>query len=504
MNDPSTFNVWSRAEEETGEVVIETNDDEIEPEEGAGEDQLATEQAEVSAPESAGAAELEALTNVVPLRAGDEATAPERVDEPDQEPQTPPAASAEQGLYAQYEEPEAPQSFGMPEDELEHAEPVDEVRRLDVRKLGALTAVFIVLVAAGVALAASQTTQPDEPSEAKSTTNKTPGAKELEERDREAEGIVGPTEEDVYEAAPAEEMQAPYAQPVGVPPGYESPEEREARQRLTAERAERAKARGSQIAFRRRTPPSERAAYTNEGVSSGPAMQGIGPAHLTFQSREEAPQQDPKLAFFNDQRARPTKSPHAVQAPGSPYVVMEGSVLDMVLETAIDSQNPGLVKARLVRAVFDTPTGQHLLVPAGTIVLGEYNSQTRPGQTRAQIAWRRMILPGGDSIQIPGAVGIAADGSSGIEGDVDRHLDEVAIAALVSTTLTAGAASVSNTPANQSGPSEWAAQGAGQAVSDVGERLVDEASQIPPTIRIEPGTRVMAFVRSDLVFDRPR
>ncbi len=488
------WNAWGRddSEEQTGEVVFETaKREDADEREAEAEDLSAVEEA-TDAPDVFTVDEGTCPDHVVPLHT----SAEEPVGASACEPSEP---KDDAHLYGQYQEPEAPRSFSIPEDDLATAQPVDEVRRLDVRKLAVLGAVAAVLIAAGVAVAASSS---DQEHEVKKTEPRThvPGAEEFDERDREADEMMPADEEPM--AQQQDDIQAQRVQAASArPAGYQTPEEREASQRLEAKRAERSKAMGSQIAFRRRTPPPARARRVPEGGGAPP--RGLGPAGLTFSGRNEQ-SQDPKLAFFDDQHSRATQSPHAVQAPGSPYVVMEGSVLDMVLETAIDSQNPGLVKARLVRAVFDTPTGQYLLVPAGTIVIGEYNSQTQPGQTRAQIAWRRMILPGGDSIQIPGAVGIAADGSSGIEGDVDRHLDEVAIAALVSTTLTAGAASVSNTPANQSGPSEWAAQGAGQAVSEVGERLVDEASQIPPTIRIEPGARVMAFVRSDLVFDRPR
>src|SRR6516225_1154974 len=50
------------------------------------------------------------------------------------------------------------------------------------------------------------------------------------------------------------------------------------------------------------------------------------------------------------------------------------SVTPAALTTGIRSDLPGQVTAQVIEMVYDSPTGQHLLIPQGSRLIGVYNS----------------------------------------------------------------------------------------------------------------------------------
>src|SRR3546814_8883786 len=101
-----------------------------------------------------------------------------------------------------------------------------------------------------------------------------------------------------------------------------------------------------------------------------------------------------------------TENPARLTAPPSPNVVQAGSVIPAALITGIQSDLPGQVTAQVTQNVFDSATGRALLIPQGSRLIGAYESKIAAGQNRVLLAWDRLILPGGRSIDLvrqPGA-----------------------------------------------------------------------------------------------------
>src|ERR1700687_6095808 len=57
-----------------------------------------------------------------------------------------------------------------------------------------------------------------------------------------------------------------------------------------------------------------------------------------------------------------------------------------MLVSGIDSDLPGPILAQVSENVFDSATGQRLLIPQGSRLIGAYESAARYGQQRVQIA----------------------------------------------------------------------------------------------------------------------
>ena len=72
-----------------------------------------------------------------------------------------------------------------------------------------------------------------------------------------------------------------------------------------------------------------------------------------------------------------------------------GSIIPAVLTTAINTDIPGNITARVTQNIFDSGTGRSLLIPQGSFLIGTYNSDTEHGLNRIQISWDIMIRPDG-------------------------------------------------------------------------------------------------------------
>src|SRR3546814_9669381 len=56
-----------------------------------------------------------------------------------------------------------------------------------------------------------------------------------------------------------------------------------------------------------------------------------------------------------------------------------------------------------------------LLIPQGSRLIGEYDSEISAGQNRTLLAWDRLILPGGQSILLDRQPGADAAGMAGLQ-----------------------------------------------------------------------------------------
>jgi type IV secretion system protein VirB10 len=207
--------------------------------------------------------------------------------------------------------------------------------------------------------------------------------------------------------------------------------------------------------------------------------------------------QDQKLAFLNSPSDAPTVSPDRLTNAASPYILQAGSVIPAALITGIRSDLPGQVTAQVTESVYDSPTGQYLLIPQGSKLIGEYNSEVAFAQSRVQLVWTRLILPNGCSIVLENQPGADTQGYSGLQDGVDNHWGSLFEAALLSTFLSVGAeAGTSN---QENSLVQAIRSGASDSINQTGQELVERELNIQPTLTIRPGFPVRVIVNRDLV-----
>ncbi len=207
--------------------------------------------------------------------------------------------------------------------------------------------------------------------------------------------------------------------------------------------------------------------------------------------------QDRKLAFVNGPVDRRTVSPDRLANPASPYVVQAGTVIPAALLTGIQSDLPGQVTAQVTEHVFDTPTGKFLLIPQGSRLIGQYDSQVSFGQKRVLLVWNRIMLPDGKSIVLERQQGADARGLSGLEDEVDYHWWDLIKAAALSTLLSVGAELGSNQ--DETDLMRALRRGSQDSINNTGQQLVRRQLNIQPTLNIRQGFPVRVIVNRDLM-----
>ena len=166
-----------------------------------------------------------------------------------------------------------------------------------------------------------------------------------------------------------------------------------------------------------------------------------------------------------------------------------GTIIPAVLVTAINTDLPGVVIARVTSNVYSSQNGKHLLIPEGTQLFATYNSSISYGQNRVQIAWNKMIRPDGLEMDLGNLNGVDARGQSGNTGHVNTHPFQLAKALGIISIF-----SILNTKYELNSSNNLYAQNAMAdvyvKVTDMEKEIVDRALDIQPTITISSGTVV--------------
>ncbi len=186
--------------------------------------------------------------------------------------------------------------------------------------------------------------------------------------------------------------------------------------------------------------------------------------------------------------------------PRSPYEVKAGTVIPTVLISGINSDLPGQIVAQVREHVYDTVSGNHLLIPQGSRLIAAYDSMVAWGQERVLVCWRRLIRPDGTSITLDCMPGVDLGGYAGFADEVDNHWWKIISGAVFSSVL---AATAQRSQGDVSGfqptfPQVWAGNAAGQ-INQSGQQITQKNLQLQPTITVRPGFSVNVLVTKDIV-----
>jgi type IV secretory pathway VirB10-like protein len=188
--------------------------------------------------------------------------------------------------------------------------------------------------------------------------------------------------------------------------------------------------------------------------------------------------------------------------PISKYELKAGSVIPGALVTAINTDLPGEVIGQVTENVFDSVTGEYLLIPQGSKLLGKYQSLVTNGQNRALVVWQRLIYPNGNSIVLDGMPGTDESGAAGLQDKVDYHLDKLAEGTALSTAL-AYAGNLARNPNSSSGNNGQDVVGdtVAQQANRIGEKIIDRELDVQPTITIRQGWPLRVLVNKDMILE---
>lgn len=181
-------------------------------------------------------------------------------------------------------------------------------------------------------------------------------------------------------------------------------------------------------------------------------------------------------------------SAHSTKLAEPASTVVQGTLIPAVLETAIDTDVPGFVRAVVSQDVrsFD---GSRVLIPRSSRLIGEYKGVTQAGQRRAYLMWTRLVRPDGVSIALASP---AADfsGQAGVGGQVNSHFFSRFGSAILLSIL--------------GGAGNLVTGGASSVVVSGGQSAASVAAQHDgnrvPTIKVRQGEPIRVFTARDLIF----
>jgi type IV secretory pathway VirB10-like protein len=240
------------------------------------------------------------------------------------------------------------------------------------------------------------------------------------------------------------------------------------------------------------------------GGSSGMGLAGMSPA-AEYNAQNG---QDDKTAFIAQARNRMSESylKSVRTAPLSKFEIKAGWDIPCTLEQALNSDEPGEIKALVRENVCDTATGKYVLLPQGSRLVGSYNSVISYGQDGIQTIWDRVIFPDGSSLNLGGMIGQDAKGQSGLRYAVNHHYGRLIGFAVLTSLFSAGfELSQSRRGSILAVPSagEVVGSAVGREISQLGVEITRRNLNVQPTIKVPAGYRFNVRVNRDIVFDAP-
>lgn len=273
--------------------------------------------------------------------------------------------------------------------------------------------------------------------------------------------------------------------------------------------------------------PNAYGAYGPDGGQGGYGPEGYGASGLTLASAASGSGANRPPAGGSARRPGPPslappsgvrQAATSANAPFAPFTLAQGTLVPVVLETAVSSDIQGVFIARTVEDVYDR-TRRHVLIPRGSQVVSSYQGAEVIGD-RLQASASRLNLPDGRSVDFGGTGLFDSQGRVGLRDRVDRHTaSRIGAGALL--TVVGVAASVGQRRANrdvilvpnadgtvtqvpvsddiQNEVLSRSAQGAQQAIAQQAGRVINR----PNTITLRPGLRGTLILQQDVDMRQP-
>jgi type IV secretory pathway VirB10-like protein len=188
-------------------------------------------------------------------------------------------------------------------------------------------------------------------------------------------------------------------------------------------------------------------------------------------------------------------------ATGQPYLVYEGTVLDTILMNRLDGDAAGPVKVLVSNPLY-SHDHQHVIIPDGTVVLGEAKKIGAAGlgqQRRMAVVFHRLIMPDGYSVDLDQFHGLDQIGEEGAKDKVNNHYLQI-FGTSIALGVVAGAGEITQGGGTiTTSGSQAFTTGAASSVSQSATTILDRFMQIPPTITIREGNRIKVYFTQDML-----
>ena len=229
-------------------------------------------------------------------------------------------------------------------------------------------------------------------------------------------------------------------------------------------------------------------AYGGERDGGGAGVRYNDNGSAAIAARQPSP---PVTNLDNLRRASAIGQVQARSLPDRNFLITAGSFIPCVLQSAMDSSQPGYVSCILPRNVY-SDNGRVVLMEKGTKIVGEYQGGLDRGQYRLFVLWTRAVTPRGIAIDVASPATDAL-GRGGMDGRVNnffwQRFGTALLFSLVEDAATVGAEAVGNSASNTT-----------RVPSDAASTILQQNGQIKPVLRKNQGEDVGITVAQDFDF----
>jgi len=183
-------------------------------------------------------------------------------------------------------------------------------------------------------------------------------------------------------------------------------------------------------------------------------------------------------------------------AAGKDYVLFEGTILETVLINRLDGQFAGPIECLLSTDVFSSDR-QHLLIPAGSKLLGETKKVDTFGQNRLAVTFHRLLMPDGYSVNLDQFKGLNQVGDTGLRDQVNNRYLRIFGVSLAIGAI-GGVAQAGTTGSLTASGTDLMRQGFAQSTAQSSAQILDKFLNVMPTVTIREGHRVKVYLSDDL------
>jgi type IV secretion system protein VirB10 len=188
----------------------------------------------------------------------------------------------------------------------------------------------------------------------------------------------------------------------------------------------------------------------------------------------------------------------ASQIDNLEHKVLQGKLIEAVLEPRAISDLPGMICATVQRDVYGAQ-GRNKLIPWGSRVCGVYSAELRKGQDRLFAVWNTVRRPDGVQVTLD-SIGADQLGTAGMGGLVDTHFAEIFGTSALLSIIGAGASNVGVSTGDQPNSAAYYRQSVQQAAAQTAQQALQPYVNIPPTVTVPAGSRIRIYVNRDLDF----
>jgi len=259
----------------------------------------------------------------------------------------------------------------------------------------------------------------------------------------------------------------------------------------------------SNVALSYRKAPSAPQPPQSEAAPAVPSLVPVAPESLQIAQLPKEIQPGTASAQTQPGEHAEDRKPAGVSPPVSPnaaegktYLLFEGTILETVLINRLDGSFAGPLECLLSTDVYSNDR-QHLLIPAGSKLLGETKKVDTFGQVRLAVVFHRLVMPDGYSVSLDQFKGLNQVGDTGLRDHVNNHYLRIFGVSLAIGAL--GAVAEGGTSGSlYASSADLMRQGFAQSTAQSSAQILDKFLNIMPTVTIREGHRVKVYLSGDL------